>query len=197
MPIGPPPPTILGDVDAIDLRGTVGGTGSPTGVYFTSLSTASASSAGFSGADILLGGMVYASALSLGLSVLDDIDALVVFDDGDGIFLPGTDIVLFSLAPGSMSLGSIDPVSGLAINEGDILIDDASAVVLLGSSGGLAASLHPAESLGLFTIRGGDLSNGNLNALDVVPEPTTALLLGLGLAALASRQRSFRRDLVA
>lgn len=104
------------------------------------------------------------------------------------------------LAPGAQQderARGIDPVSGLAINEGDILIDDASAVVLLASSGGLAAILHPAESLGLFTIRGGDLSNGNLNALDVVLEPTTALLLGLGLAALASRQKSFRRDLVA
>jgi len=83
-------------------------------------------------------------------------------------------------------------VSGLAINEGDILIDDFIAIALLGSSGGLAAILPPAESLGLFTLRGGDLSNGNLHALDIVPEPTTGLLLGQGLAALASRRRNSR-----
>lgn len=181
-----------GDVDAMDLRGTVLSGGSPTGIVFTSFSTGSASGAGLSGADVLLGGLaspLYAPSVSLGLLPGDDIDALVVFDNGDGIFSPGIDIVLFSLAPSSPTLTSVDPIGGLLVmNEGDILIDDASAVALLGSLGGSAGILHTAESLGLFTTRGGAPSNGNLNALDlaaVVPEPATGCMLALGCMGLA------------
>jgi plastocyanin len=50
---------------------------------------------------------VYASAPSLGLlptPLGDDIDALVVFDDGDGVLEPGIDTILFSLTRDSPSL---------------------------------------------------------------------------------------------
>ena len=68
-------------------------------------------------------------------------------------------------------------------------MDDAAAVALLASSGGSPAILHTAESIGLKAVRSGGGADGNLNALDIVPEPTTALLLGLGLLALAGTRR--------
>jgi hypothetical protein len=40
----------------------------------------------------------------LGLTLADDIDGLIVFDDGDQMFTSGSDQVIFSLAPGSPSL---------------------------------------------------------------------------------------------
>lgn len=52
-----------------------------------------------------LGTSLYARHDMLGLLPEDDVDALIVFDDGDQVFVPGLDQIIFSLAPGSPSLG--------------------------------------------------------------------------------------------
>ena len=121
----------------------------------------------------------------------NDIDALVVYDDGDGIFMPGTDIVAFSLRPGSAYLAlATDPITGTAISPGDVLVDGATAMSLLGSATPVPAILHTAESLGLLTIRSGSVSDTNLNALDmVVPEPSTLALTCLSGLAIMARRR--------
>ncbi len=201
FPPQPPfPPSNSSDLDALDLRFSPsaggGGPPSPTGRIFLSVDTGTAPSLGFSAGDVLVdpSGLgtatpgFYANEAVLGLIGANDIDALVVYDDGDNVFLPGTDIVLFSLAPGSGHLGLLDPISGLAINEGDILIDGASAQALLGSLSPNAAILHTAESLGLRTTRAGLGGNDNLNALDI-PEPATGLLLCVTVPFVVRRSR--------
>jgi hypothetical protein len=65
-----------------------------------------------SGADIFMdfepnapgGEMIYTGPFPLGLTLEDDIDALIVFENGDRQFTPGVDQVIFSLAPGSPTL---------------------------------------------------------------------------------------------
>lgn len=54
----------------------------------------------------LIGGdeTLFASPAQLGLQMNDDIDALTVFENGDGVFQPLTEQVIFSLAPGSPTL---------------------------------------------------------------------------------------------
>lgn len=47
---------------------------------------------------------LWARAGVLGLKSGDDIDALAVFFDDDGVYDPNKDVVLISLAPGSPSL---------------------------------------------------------------------------------------------
>lgn len=60
------------------------------------------------------GETIYALPIQLNLSPMDDINAFVVFDDGDGVFNRATDQVLFSLSPKSESV-----IQGIA-NPGDI-----------------------------------------------------------------------------
>jgi hypothetical protein len=207
FPPGPPPAVGGADLDALDLRANLFAPGSPTGRLFFSLDPVSA--APFSGGDVLVdptggGGLsnLYANEAVLGILPFpllpgsNDIDALVVFDDGDNSFGAGVDIVLFSLAPGSAYLGQIDPLTGLAIEPGDVLIDATSAQVLLGTPIGTgAAILHTAESLGLRTVRAGFQSGDNLNALDVVPEPASVALLAIG--ALLFMLRRFKQVRIA
>ena len=136
----------------------------------------------------------YALEILLGIGTIpgtNDLDAVVVFDDGDAIFTPGTDIIAFSLAPGSSYIGMLDPISGIPISPGDILLDATSAMTILGSLGPGAAILHTAESIGLRTLRSGFLGgDDNLNALDlVIPEPATVVLLAAGALALALVRR--------
>ena len=204
FPPGPPPAVGGADLDAFDLRANLFGPGSPTGRMFFSLDSLSASP--FSGGDVLVdptggGGLsnLYANEFSLGILPIpflpgsNDLDALVVYDDGDNSFAAGLDIVLFSLAPGSTYLGQSDPLTGVAIEAGDVLIDAASAQAILGTPFGTgAAILHTAESLGLRTMRAGFQSSDNLNALDVVPEPASVTLLVLG--GLAATLRRFKRS---
>ncbi len=193
FPPQPPfPPALQADLDALDFRFNANFQGgSPTGRSFLSVDTSTAFGLGFQADDILVDPTgigtanpnFYTSGASLGLVPgSNDIDALIVYDDGDNQYLPGTDIIVFSLAPGSLYLGQLDPLTGMAINEGDILIDAASAQALLGSLGPGPAILHTAESLGLRTTRAGLAGNDNLNALDV-PEPGTGLVVCLALVA--------------
>lgn len=205
FPPGPPPAVGGADLDALDLRANLSGPGSPTGRLFFSLSSLTA--APFSGADVLvdptgLGNPpnLYLNEVQLGVLPApfppgsNDLDGLVVFDNGDNIYGPGIDIVLFSLAPGSSYLGQLDPLTGLPIEAGDVLIDAASAQAILGAApGSSAAILHKAELLGLRTVRGGFASSDNLDALDVVPEPSSLALAIMAVAALcfASRRGAF------
>lgn len=86
------------------------------GVYF-SLDAASPSLGGASPAAIFftpVGGVpgIWATVAQLGLIPADDIDALVVWDRGViGAPDPGVDLVLFSLVPGSPSLGGASPAA--------------------------------------------------------------------------------------
>ncbi len=188
--------------------------GSPTGVIFYSLLTSSLSSGaygpGFNGATIFVapgtggydlpsgpflpptspGGVPqpYANEIALGMLpplLGNDIDALVVFDNGDNIYQPGIDIILFSLRTNSPYLSANDPITGIALSPGDILIDGMSAQILLGSPFPRPAILHTAESLGLVTLRSGSPQDDELNALDVfVPEPASGLLAALAAMGL-------------
>jgi len=117
---------------------------------------------GFSGADILLsfGGfpVVYAPPVALGLLPTDDVDALILWDNGDFVFQPpmkpfdwqfaGTDMLLFSLRRASPTIGMPDSLCGLPIEEGDILMPP------IGGAGPPAIFI-PAETLGLATLRSG------------------------------------------
>ncbi|KKK63454.1 hypothetical protein LCGC14_2994100, partial [marine sediment metagenome] len=127
------------------------------------------------------------SMLGFGQFMGNDLDALVVFDNGDGQYLPGTDIIVFSLAPGSGFLGQTDSLLGWTVSPGDILVDGWTAMAL-GAANPTVGILHTAESLGLRTMRSGVQSDDNLNALDI-PEPATLLLLGAA-GAMMLRRRS-------
>jgi hypothetical protein len=86
------------------------------GVYF-SLDAGSPSLAGASPAAVFftpVGGApgIWATVAMLGLMPADEMDALVVWDRGVvGAPDPGMDLVLFSLAPGSPSLGGLSPAA--------------------------------------------------------------------------------------
>ena len=121
---------------------------------------------------------------------LDDVDALVLWENGIAGYQPttgpfswlaGTDMLLYSVRRGSFAIGMPDALFGAPIEEGDILIPVATP------AGGFAPGIFiPAEDLGLATVRGGtaamygiinpaygaDVWADDLDALDVVPEPT-------------------------
>ena len=129
---------------------------------------------GFSGADILVSqnGVVgvYAPAGALQLDGLgtypngDDVDALILVEDGDGIFNANFDLLLFSVRRGSAIIGTLDSIHHLPIEEGDILM------ALPGEYGSPGIFIQ-AEALGLITMRthGGGVFPfaDDLDALDV------------------------------
>lgn len=57
------------------------------------------------------GEVLYVAPAQIGLLPNDDLDALIVLDNGDRVFTPGQDQVIFSLAAGSPSLGAGAPRS--------------------------------------------------------------------------------------
>ncbi len=171
------------DVDGWDNR-----LGSGLAIFY-SLDLVTAPLTGFAGADVMiappvpaydLGAALYAAAPALGLDLLgvgtDDIDALVVFEHSGapGVF-DGADYILFSLTPGSASLGIGSGTAYAGFGAEDIL------VATVGGGG-----LHlPGAALGLAP---GD----NLDALDVIPEPNVVLLIFAGGAGLYIRKRLMR-----
>ncbi len=94
---------------------------------------------------------LFATATDLGLTNVDDIDGLVVIDDGvPGVF-DASDIVLFSLTPTSPSLGTI--VGANAVNP--------AADVFIARSGTQPTLFASAASLGLQN------AGDDIDALDI------------------------------
>ncbi|GEM_PF-337411 len=114
------------------------------------------------------GPSVYAAPSQLGLDLsgpgTDDLDALLVWDNGDGVFQPpqtlfqwnqGTaDMLLFSVRRGSALIGQTDSLLGLPIEAGDILLNPSTP-------GQRPRILIAAENLGLATERSGQVSRGD------------------------------------
>ena len=85
----------------------------------------------------------------------DDLDAMALSTDGDGIFIPevgsfqdGSDWILFSVRRGSAVIGQPDSRFGIPIDAGDIL-----TVPVPGGVSPFPAIVVPAEDLGLATFR--------------------------------------------
>lgn len=161
----------------------------------------SAANNGFRGGDVLvttvIGGppALYASAASLGLDAggvdTDDLDALVLWENGVGGYQPttgpfswlgigGSDMLLYSVRRNSAVIGTADAIFGAMIAPGDILVP------VLTINGNFAPGIMvPAELLGLRTSRSfPGVIGDELDALDVraIPEPSS---LTLGLVSLA------------
>ena len=200
-PYNPPNGTPPGDVNALDMRSQANFMGLDTFFYTVVASGPAATDpAGLappSGANIFLTTYLpatgyhaqrslYASAAQLGLQQTDDIDGLVVFEDGIAGFNRANDYVFYSLAPGSPTLGMLDPQFSIPFTAGDLM--------WTGNPLGLVTISNPAEVFGLLTIRGGALQDDNMNALDIIleddnggpiiPEPSSFLLAALGLLSL-------------
>ncbi|MDC0936034.1 hypothetical protein OAS39_07090, partial [Pirellulales bacterium] len=160
---------------------------------------------GFVGGDVLVveepgvtDPRVYASANQLGLDLIDgadsdDLDAIALIDNGDMIFNPEDDQLLFSVRRGSAVISQLDSRLGQPIAPGDIL-----TTPWTGSGSSLPAIYIPAEALGLRTGRGSGMpcdevcddldaldrySAGSLATVGTVPEPS-GLVLCLGTLAL-------------
>lgn len=198
-PTFPAVPQVGDNLDAINIDGPVppGGFGFPaTGVYFSMdgvvthpfsgiTATGSAIAHGFFGGDILYsatpGGppVVWAPAPMLGLNLagaLDDLDALAIWENGNGTFDPSTaifdwiggahDMVLFSVRAGSPVIGMPDSVLGIPIEPGDIL-----TTPVAGGFSPFPGIVVAAENLGLLTHRTHGLPGDDLVALDLISNP--------------------------
>lgn len=195
----PPTPQMPADpgtnIDAIDIDSPVG-PGIPFPVYYSLDSmfldpmegfpnSGTAMALGFVGGDVLVcmgpgaPPMLYAPAPLLGLDLFgpdtDDLDALVLRENGTGVFEPPlglfswrnglTDAIFFSVRRGSALVMNKTPDSrwGIPIEEGDILMPPPQA--------GMPPRMWiPAEMLGLATFRSGtavEPYGDDLDALDV------------------------------
>ncbi len=116
---------------------------------------------------------VYASPVQLGLDLngpgTDDLDALILADNGDGVFQPASvlyswsgghfgpgqpDMLLFSVRRGSAVIGQLDSQFGLPIEPGDVLINPAAP-------GQRPRIFIAAENLGIATQRSGQSAEGD------------------------------------
>ncbi len=124
----------------------------PDGILLFSLTAASPSAASgaviFADPNLAAGGneVIFATPGDLGLMAPDDINSLIVFGDGDAVFEPGIDQVLFTLTEDSPSLlGRGGP--------GDIFVSFGFGVFSLYAH---------AQTLGLF-------STDSIDMLDLMP----------------------------
>jgi len=183
-------------LDAFDLDVTPGAQAT---VYY-SLDAATAAANAFQPGDVLVttvgvgGPAAYANAVQLGLDNAgpgsDDLDAMVLWEDGDGIFTPGSDVLLFSITAASnlVTTNTKDSLFNVQIEPGDILCDPTWAAAFGGiGPAGNPGIYIPAEELGLETLRSYNGAD-ELDALDV-PEPTTMVLLAFGGLVLIRRRR--------
>jgi hypothetical protein len=119
------------------------------------------------------GAALYATYANLGLKQPgpegkeDDVDALALWDDGDGIYEPGVDRIYFSLRVGSQTLGAADCAAGgvLPIEPGDILTPNAGG-------GAPCIAVRADTALGLRTKRLGAGIADDLDGLDIVRDST-------------------------
>lgn len=122
---------------------------------------------------------VYAPAPALGLDLVqgantDELNALVVFDNGNFTWGDPTDVILFSLATGSPALGGGGAYAGAGAED-----------VLIATPAGPGGVYATGATLGLAV-------GADIDALAVViPEPVTGALLlgGLVLVAMLRRRR--------
>ncbi|MGE3181691.1 MAG: hypothetical protein AB7N71_08680 [Phycisphaerae bacterium] len=89
------------------------------------------------------GQSVYAGPAALNISSNDDIDAFVVFDNGDGQFNRNADQILFSLSPGSQSV-----LQGQA-NPGDIYTTTPTNNAVFAAAGDLG--LLPSDNIDMIS----------------------------------------------
>ena len=196
-PPGPGPATPGDDEDAFDTAEPGTGFGplvlfSVDGAFFDPLrlvpNSGSALRHGVTAGDILTVGpagtpVIWAPGPLLGLDLIagpgsDDLDALAVWDNGDGLFQPSitpldwktgaTDMVLFSVRRGSAIIGLPDSIWGVPIAEGDIL----TTPLLAGGISPFPGIFIAAENFGLLTPRSFGVQFGDeLDAFDIVRAP--------------------------
>ena len=129
---------------------------------------------------------VYASSAALGLDQdplvekLDDIDALILWDNGDGVYQRADfpyqwvegefDMLIFSVRRGSPIIGTPDSIFGLPISEGDLLVPPVPGPP--GVQGGSSAPgiLVSAEAMGLRSGRDGTAAD-DLGGADTSEDP--------------------------
>ncbi|MDW8309990.1 MAG: PEP-CTERM sorting domain-containing protein [Verrucomicrobiales bacterium] len=162
-----------------DLSGVTHRLPLPGNGFYYSLAAFGLGLSGARPADILNINGIWALSIWLGLDSLglgtDDIDALLVQDLGTpGRYDPGVDFVAFSLTPGSATLTISGP--GYAPGGGDLLVPDGP------DPDNLPDIFIPAAAFGLK-------ATDNLDAVDVVPEPSAVLVLLAGLGLLLIRRR--------
>lgn len=109
---------------------TLPGTGSGADIYIDSSPTTPG------------GEMLYVAPPTLGLLPADDIDATIIFEDGTPGFTSGLDQILFSLAPGSPSLGG-------GLGPGEVFTSEGFGVFGLYCSAG-ELGLAPGDNLNLL-----------------------------------------------
>lgn len=126
--------------------------------------------------------VLYASGPALGLDLLaggqDDLDALVIHENGIPGYQPSvmpydwlshtpvagpSDMLMFSVRRGSLTIGAPDSIFGIPISEGDILVPP-----MVGGASPFPGIWIAAENIGLTTMRSGTAFNcpDELNALD-------------------------------
>ncbi len=169
--------------------------GAPNEVYYT-LATGSESlnvllGGSLSAADIVFdsnirtpgGEALFASASSLGLSALDDIDAMTVFDNGTEQVFDAGDHVFFSLADGSPSLASLGGTAG------DVFVVEAGATPTLFTSFSEfgIASTDDLTSLDAIGLIGG---SAETTIRTLIPAPGSGVVaIGLSSALGLGRRR--------
>ncbi|MCP3914505.1 MAG: hypothetical protein GY711_02985 [bacterium] len=197
-PSNTPPPDDGDNLDALDVHDAHDAHDAPARVFFSldgtvvdpingALGSGSAAANGGSAADVFVAfgsataPVVWAQASQLGLDVQgeDDLDALILHDNGNNTFEPSNepydwvggarDMLLFSVRRGSAVIGRPDSIYGIPIAPGDVL-----TTPLASSAGGVSpfpGIFIAAEVLGLRAGRSGpSAARDDIDALDLLTE---------------------------